>query len=157
MERDKWFSLLTNPVPKHRVCQIILSMNPKQKEMRGVRAAFRTNKGNFALCGGRLRTLSQDPTPFWKRSIKTFVHFDSDKPLSAVWLTCSCKWVSRLQHRCSWVFSRSFRWCCVGDLCIYFTSYFWNINWIWFYFSCFANISINYFYLLFLLLHPLKH
>ena len=39
------FRLLTNPVRRHRVCQIIQRLNLKQKGMRALRSAFRTNRG----------------------------------------------------------------------------------------------------------------
>ena len=42
---DCSFRLLTNPVRRHRVCQIIQRLNLKQKGMRALRSAFRTNRG----------------------------------------------------------------------------------------------------------------
>ncbi|MBQ8525050.1 MAG: hypothetical protein IJ457_10560, partial [Clostridia bacterium] len=41
---------MTNPVRKHRACQIKQKLNQKKKEMRDLRVAFWTIKGNFALC-----------------------------------------------------------------------------------------------------------
>ena len=65
VDRKSTVRLLTNPVRRHRVCQIIQRLNLKQKGMRALRSAFRTNRGISPIAIGDLDAV-QDLRPFEK-------------------------------------------------------------------------------------------
>ncbi len=69
--------LMTNPVQKHRVCQIIQRLNLKPKEMRGVRAAFWTNRGISRLARRDSGHCPKTLRPFEKKGRSKLLYFMS--------------------------------------------------------------------------------
>ena len=70
--------LLTNPVRRYRVCQIIQRLNLKQKGMRALRSAFRTNRGISPIAIGDLDSVPR-PCDLLKKVDQNFYVFCQHK------------------------------------------------------------------------------